>query len=52
MKMSAEKGHVHGRAEYADGGDNLYLIHYVAADGCYCERWLSEGALDIQPPAE
>jgi hypothetical protein len=51
LKMSAECGQVHGRAEYVDGSDNHYLVHYVAADGCYCERWLSESALDIQPPA-
>jgi hypothetical protein len=51
LKMSGEKGEVRGRAEYAGGGEPHYLVWYVDANGCQCERWISEIALDAQSPA-
>jgi hypothetical protein len=49
LSMSAEKGQVIGQARYT-AMEHQYLVRYVAADGCQGECWISESALDIQPP--
>jgi hypothetical protein len=45
LVVSGEKGVVIGRAQYAFGNENLFLVRYVAADGRQVEGWLAGSAL-------
>lgn len=48
VSVSGEKGHVKGRAEYANM-NNQYYIHYQAADSRAVNGWFDENELS---PAE
>jgi hypothetical protein len=45
LVQSGEHGAVIGRAEYAFGNENLYLVRYVASDGRQVEGWQAESSL-------
>lgn len=42
---SGEQGLIIGRAQYANGSEDAYLIRYKAGDGRAVEAWWSVGAL-------
>lgn len=44
VRISDEWGEIDARAEYAHS-ENLYLIHYKAADGCARTNWFPESVL-------
>lgn len=46
IKVSDEKGHIKGRAEYVDG-DPQYYIHYKANDGRAVTSWFAEDDLTL-----
>lgn len=44
VRISDEWGEVKARAQCADG-ENQYLLHYKAADGCATTEWFGESML-------
>lgn len=45
IAVSGEFGEVKVRAEYANGSENGYFVHYKATDGCATGKWFDESDL-------
>ncbi|MGL4757032.1 MAG: hypothetical protein ACRCXB_32175, partial [Aeromonadaceae bacterium] len=45
IAVSGEFGTVKSRAEYANGSENTYFVHYKAADGRAVTQWFDESDL-------
>jgi hypothetical protein len=45
LALTKEVGQVIGRAEYASGNENSYLVRYEAGDHRQTEVWWNESAL-------
>jgi hypothetical protein len=52
IAISGEFGAVKARAEYANGSENGYYVHYKAGDGRAVTQWFDESDLVMIEAAE
>lgn len=52
ITVSGEFGAVKARAEYANGSENGYRVHYAAADGRAMTQWFDESDLSMVEAAD